>query len=133
MGASVTLAEFLAEAARDRGAWNCSTMPADWAIAKGWPDFAAPWRDITDDAECETVAGQAGGLVELWREGIGDALPVAQEPYEPGDIAVLHLHKAEAGAIWTGERWALKGKRSIVIARVAPENVVAAWRVPHNG
>ena len=108
------------------GPWNCSTMAADWCMVLGWPDFAARWRAITDPAECDAVA--ADGLAHLWREGIGDALPAAAEPYQAGDIAVISVHGLEAGAICTGDKWALRGPRGVTCLRLRPENIVQAWR-----
>lgn len=109
-----------------RGDWNCSTLPADWCLALGHPDFASDWRGITDPDECEAISVR--GLVALWERGIGDALPVAVSPYRPGDIAVIRAHGLEAGAIFTGERWALRSARGFTALPLDDEHIVKAWR-----
>lgn len=108
------------------GPWNCSTIAADWCLAQGHPDFAADWRGITDPDECDEIT--AHGLVPLWDRGIGDALPVVEAPFEPGDIGVIRAHGLEAGAIFTGERWALRSPRGFAAIRLGDEHVLKAWR-----
>lgn len=120
------LGEFLTAAAADRGPWNCSTLPADWCLALGYPDFAAKWRGVVDPPECEEAA--AAGLAPLWEEGIGGALAEAEAPFAEGDIGVVRAHGLEAGAVFTGERWALRLPRGLAFARIEPEMIVKAWR-----
>lgn len=131
----MTLGDFLAAARNERGPWNCSTFPADWCVSLGLPDFAAKWRAVIDPAECEEVAG--GDLVALWEEGIGDALPQADLPYQAGDIGVIRIAGQlaggapaviEAGAVFTGDKWAVRKERGLSLARL-PDSVIAkAWR-----
>jgi hypothetical protein len=122
----MTLGEFLLRVTSRREPWNCSTMPADWCLALGHPDFAAAWRGVTDPVECETIAG--GDLLSLWEAGIGQAIPVAIEPYQWGDIAVVSRAGLSAGAIYTGERWAIQTERGFVSLPLPPSAVVKAWR-----
>lgn len=122
------LAKFLKAQLGPAGDWNCSTLAADWCIALDYPDFAAKWRTIVDPAECEAVTRAAGGLVPLWREGIGDRLALADGSEEKGDIAVVSLDDLEAGAIFTGERWVLRLPHGLVFASPFQVNVVRAWR-----
>jgi len=123
----VTLGEFLKGAAQDRGPWNCSTLPADWCVALGYPDFAAKWRNIVGDAEAEEAG--ADGLLPLWDEGIGGAVPRApSDALQAGDIAVLALGPLETGAIWTGERWAIRRVKGLHFAAAGQLATVAAWR-----
>jgi len=128
----VSLGEFLKEAASDRAPWNCSTLPADWCLALGHPDFAAEWREITDDAECEKITAESGGLIVLWERGIGDALPAVSpttaDALKAGDIAVIAICGNEAGAIWTDQRWAIKAARGLHF--LPPENlhIAKVWR-----
>lgn len=126
----MTLADFLRDNLGAAGAWNCSTLAADWCLALGHPDFATEWRDVVDPDECEAVPRKAGGLTVLWDRGIADALPIATEPYQPGDIAVLAALGLEAGGVWTGEAWAIRRERGLFFG--APELFVVrkAWR-PH--
>ena len=108
--------------------WNCTTLPADWCIELGYPDLAAGWRNITDCAEGERITREAGGLVALWERGIGDKLAWASEPWEAGDVAVVRLLEFEAGAIFTGKRWAIRGERGLAFLAVDQVECVRAWR-----
>jgi hypothetical protein len=122
----VTLGAFLLSVSARRDPWNCSTMPADWCCALGHPDFAARWRQIVDPLECETIAG--GDLLSLWVEGIGDALPAAPAPFQAGDIAVISRAGLQAGAIYTGQRWAIQTERGFTALPLTDSAVVKAWR-----
>lgn len=122
----MTLGEFLLAASEDASPWNCSTFPADWCIALGHPDFAAKWRDTLEPAACEA---ETGSLVEHWSEGIGDALPVVSAPYQAGDIAVVERMGFRAGAIFTGDRWAVRGdKGALAFLRLHDAAVLKTWR-----
>lgn len=122
------LGEFLTQQRHPSSAWNCSTMPADWCVALGYPDFAEAWRGVVEPSECDAAAEQDGGLVALWDEGIGDALRVVHDEPDAGDIAVIEAFGSQAGAIFTGGRWALRGTR--VLHFLAPEQVrvLKVWR-----
>lgn len=121
------LGDFLLAECGSRAPWNCSTFPADWAILCGHPDFAAAWRDVTDPDECEAVQAEAGALVALWDEGIGDGMEPVDDP-EAGDVAVVRVGPYEAGAIFTGERWAIKGQRCVHFRSVDEVQAVKVWR-----
>jgi len=121
----VTLGDFLKACSGKREPWNCSTLPADWCIALGHPDYAAEWRGISDSRECEDVA--AVGLVTLWDRGIGGALPTVEpEALATGDIAVVALGSLQAGAIWTGERFAIRIPSGLHFS--GGLHVLKAWR-----
>jgi hypothetical protein len=122
----MTIGDFLLSVSAQRGPWNCSTMPADWCLAQGHPDFAARWRSVTDPVECEAIA--SGDLLSLWDEGIGDALPVVAPPFQPGDIAVIGRAGLQAGAIFTGERWAIQTERGFGAVPLPESAIVKAWR-----
>lgn len=122
------LAEFLAAQMRAPAeAWNCCTLPADWAIERGHPDFAAAWRGVTDAGLCGTVADSAGGLVHLWDQGIGNVLPSVSD-LAPGDIGVITEHRLEAGAIWTGDRWVMRTARRLLFVHPISVDLIKAWR-----
>ena len=123
----MTLGDFLAAQLASREPWNCSTLAADWAVARGHPDFAAAWRSITEPAACEAVPAEAGGLLALWREGIGDGLAKVDGP-EAGDIAVLDVLGVEVGGIFTGKRWALRAERGLHFIGAERARVIEAWR-----
>lgn len=132
------LGDFLKRELSNGGPWNCSTLPADWCVALGHPDFAADWRYLTDPAECDAAPRAAGGLVALWDAAIGLALPTVGEvggvpvrvsEVEPGDIAVITALGIEAGAIWTGKRWAVKAARGLHFVQDTRHVAIAkAWR-----
>ena len=105
-------------------------MPASWAVANGHPDFAELWRDVTEPMTCDAAAAEGGGLLALWDRDIGDGLPSTGSPAR-GDIGVVEALGFEAGAIFTGERWAIQGPRTIHF--LAPDQVrlLKAWRVTH--
>lgn len=128
MGAEMNLADFLHDAPADRAAWNCSTFPADWCIALGHPDYAADWRHIVEMPECEATA--SGGLVPLWERGIGDALPIVEAPFQAGDVAVIARAGLEAGAVYTGDMWALRRPGGLAFITLPDSAVLKAWR-PH--
>jgi hypothetical protein len=122
------LADFLRDRRGPATGWNCSTMPGDWCVSRGHPDFVAPWRHILGLVECERVAADAGGLVMLWRQGIGEGLPEAAEPYQGGDIAVITIRGFDMGALFTGERWAVQLPVGLLKANPADVLVQGAWR-----
>lgn len=132
------LGGFLKRELSNGGAWNCSTLPADWCVTLGHPDFAADWRHLTDPVQCEAVPRAAGGLVVLWDAAIGATLPLTGEvggvqprvsDLEAGDIAVIAALGMEAGAIWTGKRWALRAARGLhFIQDTAHVAILKAWR-----
>lgn len=124
----MNLGQFLKEQTGAREAWNCSTMPADYCILLGYPDFAADWRDVTDAAEGERITREAGGLVGLWEQKIAGILPEVTDALAPGDVAVLRHLRFEAGGIWTGERWAIRIRSGLHFASEDQVEVVKAWR-----
>lgn len=105
--------------------WNCSTEAADWCVALGYPDFAAAWRETLDSDACEA---ENNSLLEHWRAGIGNGLRAAFEPYQAGDIAVVTVGGYAGGAIFTGERWAIRTKRGHAFLSPSHAAVAAAWR-----
>lgn len=103
-------------------------MASDWCVANGYPDFAASWRWVVDPRACDTAAEAGGGLLALWDRDIGSGLPTADQP-QRGDIAVVEAMGLQAGAIFTGERWAIQATRTLHF--LAPDQVcvIKAWRI----
>ncbi len=130
------LGDFLREGGarrREIGEWDCATYPAAWAIACGYPDPLARWRGAyaTED-EARQLMTDCGGLVEMYAAGIADAgIPETTAPYEAGDIGVIRLIGEQAGAIYTGERWALCAERGMTFAKLDDACVLRAWRPAH--
>jgi hypothetical protein len=76
---------------------------------------------------CDQRAADAGGLVMLWRQGIGNELRTTDDP-DAGDIGVIAIGEHEAGAIFTGERWAVRGGRARHFFAPSQVRVIQAWR-----
>lgn len=120
------LPDFLKRQLGNPAAWNCSTIAADWCMELGHPDFAAAWRDTIALDACD-AATRDTGLVALWDAGIGDGLRVVGDP-DAGDIAVVEAMGIEAGAIFTGERWVLRGPRGLHWLGQRQVRLLKAWR-----
>lgn len=121
------LGKWLKATMRCEGPWNCSTEPADWCMALGHPDFAAAWRDTIAPADCAAAQEMAGGLLAHWEHGIGGALPVVTD-FQMGDIAVVQIAGMTQGAIYTGQRWAIRGERIRHFLTLDPDHILKAWR-----
>lgn len=122
------LGNFLRDAGLSRAPWNCSTTAADWCLLLGHRDFAAEWRHLDDAGDCETAQREAGGLAMLWGRAIRDDIPHVEPPYAAGDIGVVAFHGLEAGAIFTGDKWAVRTMTGISFARLPDNAIAAAWR-----
>lgn len=121
------LGEYLIAASRKKhvyGAWDCCVFPADWIVANGWPDPMAEWRGGYVDASAAD-----DGLVPLAASGLaGVGMPFTAAPIL-GDVGVISVLGQEAGAIFTGRRWALVAPRGLAFISADPAIVVRAWRV----
>ena len=121
------IGEFLRNAARSTQPQHCSTDAADWCIHRGWPDFAWAWRGVLTERECE-AATMTDPLLTLWDEGIGNMLPVVTGEPQAGDIAVVSKLGLHAGAIFTGERWAIRSGRGMAYVPEGSVTVIKSWR-----
>lgn len=123
------LGDYLAEAARKKhvyGVHDCCTFPADWAVLNGWPDPMAEWRLGYINA-----APANDGLFPLFAAGMdGVGIPRTSQVIE-GDIGAVTIFGHEAGAIFTGRRWALVAPRGMAFTTADPSIVRAAWRICH--
>lgn len=127
------LGEYLRAAAarrREPGIWDCAAFPADWAMANGHPDPMAAWRGAyASESGAIDLIDAAGSLCALFERGMTSAgLERVGEP-EPGDIGVLQVLGEQAGAVYTGKRWALVADRGLAFASIEPEHVLQIWRV----
>lgn len=142
----MTLGEYLSAGRLKPWEWrrhDCTAFPAIWA---GMGDALPPY---SREAEAEAMLHEAGGLVPLWSQVVA-ALPDAAEeiaPHsrQPGDVGVIELPAernevdpetgetvtiidiVEAGAIWTGKRWAFV-PRAGGVAAVSDAVCIKAWR-----
>lgn len=123
------LGEYLADVGGKPWVWgaaDCCTFPADWLILCGRSDPMAKWRGAySDEASCAALIDDAGGLLPLWIEGLGE--PDYCEPVM-GDVAVVQMWGHSAGAIYTGKRWAVRSVRGWAAASFAADDVLAVWR-----
>jgi len=130
----IALGEYLRTVAarrRKAGEWDCAAFPCDWAQANGFPDPMAAWRGrYSTEGEALDLIAEAGGLAELFAEGMeGAGLAPVDGEFRPGDIGVVQLLGEQAGAVYTGERWALVADRGLAFATVGRKHIVRAWRV----
>lgn len=119
---------------RQAGSWDCCTFPAEWAMACGFADPMAEYRGTyATEAEAEDILARAGGLLGIFGaglEGVG-ARPV--EHAQAGDIGIIALLGQEAGAIYTGRRWAFVAERGLGFASLEPAAVARIWRLGTHG
>ena len=121
----MNLGEYLKAAASTPwtpGIHDCSAWPARWAGIQ-IPSYST-------DEEAERLVADGGGLVALWSKWIGDSLRRISEP-QAGDVGIIRVitlkGRAEAGAIFTGQRWAFLTPAGLALVPTAP---IAVWRVP---
>lgn len=127
------LATFLDRAAGWRveyGVRDCMLWTADWIMACGGPDSAAPWRGAySSEIGAAKIIARAGGVVELMRGGMVGIWPEVQpETAGPGAIGIIERMTrhgpALVGAIRTTNGWATLDEGGIAIS---PAICVAAW------
>lgn len=137
MGAEVVLLGlFLEEAGsrkREPGIWDCCTMPAEWTMACGHPDPMAEWRGMyATEHEGERLMAEAGGLHQLYLRGFASiGLGLCRELWAEGDVGIVRVLGHEAGAVFTGKRWALVADRGLAFVSLDPADVTHVWRVCH--
>lgn len=130
------LAAFLLDAGQRRripNEWDCCAFPAAWAMANGWSDPMKYWRGAYSTEEMGLAfIKDAGGLVALFDCGMASAgIPRVTGGPLPGDIGVLSVGEHQAGAVFTGKRWAMVADRGLAFASIDPACVLALWRVAH--
>lgn len=130
------LGEFLLRAGamrRESGVHDCCAFPAAWCIENGWPDPMAEWRGVyASEAEAEGLIGDAGSLLALFSAGMDSAGLSETDDPQVGDVGVVSLLGEEAGAIFTGKRWAFAADRGIAAASIEPVAILRCWSV-HRG
>lgn len=87
----------------------------------------------TDD-EGEALTEQAGGLLVLFAPGMDAAgVPPATAPWQAGDVAVVSLLGQQAGAIYTGARWAFVAPRGLAFVSLDDDCVLQGWGPARHG
>lgn len=129
MGAELSgLGEFLREVAhrrREMGVWDCCTFPAAWLMRCGLPDPMAEFRGTYDSSD------EGVDLADVFDDAAISAGLLEVTDVQEGDIGVVSVLGLQAGAIFTGRRWALVADRGLAFASLEPECVLKAWRLPH--
>lgn len=119
------LGTFLQEVAhrrREIGVWDCCTFLAAWLMWRGLPDPMDGFRGTY------SIDDEAVDLVGVFSDVLAMAgLPEVND-YREGDIGVVSVLGAQAGAIFTGKRWALVADRGLAFASLEPECVLKVWR-----
>lgn len=116
---------------REPCAWDCCGMPAEWSMALGTADPMAAWRGrYSTDVEAEEILAREGGLAGIFGAGLESVgwHPVTDEP-QPGDVGVVTLLDDEAGALYTGRRWAFVATRGLGFASLEREAISHLWRL----
>jgi hypothetical protein len=134
------LAAFLRAEQRRGFSWtgaSCLLLPADWMVACGLPDPAAPWRDrIADEDAARTLLASAGGVRAFAVSAMAPtgALRIPTHAVRRGDVGVVRLRgpegEIEAGAVCTGPRWAVRSRRAVWIGQAEP---LEAWALEAGG
>lgn len=122
--------EKLLGAQRQSGIHDCCTFPANWAIACGRADPMQLWRGVySTDEEAEAIIAEAGDLSLLFAIGMDEAgIREVSDP-ETGDIGVIDLLGYQAGAIFTGRRWAfVPASRGIGFVSIDSSSIIRIWR-----
>lgn len=93
----------------------------------------ADWRGrYRTEAQALDLIADGGGLVDLFLLGMAAAgVPEAHGQPAAGDIGVIQLLGEQAGAVYTGKRWALVADRGMAFASIADRHIVRLWRVAH--
>lgn len=119
----------LGRARRIDGEHDCCTFPANWAVFLGYQDPMKAWRfSYSTENEAMDIIHEAGGLVKLFSDGMKSAniSPRYGEPLY-GDIGVIKIGEHEAGAIFSGQRWAIVAERGIAFVSIDPDYISAIW------
>ena len=120
---------------REAGEWDCCTFPAAWSMACGTGDPMAAWRGLyASEAEAEDILAREGGLAGIFGAGLESVgwLRVTDAP-RLGDVGVVVLLDEEAGAIYTGRRWAFVATKGLGFTSLEREAVPHMWRLSTDG
>lgn len=133
----MTLGEYLQASTRKRwqpGVFDCCFFPIEWAVSWGLGDPGAKWRGrYRTDLGGQRFIKRAGGLVQLWDEGLSSIGVGRVDEPQAGDVGVvLSLTSPDAaspvGAIFSGTKWAFAIERGILLAPAEP---IGVWGVRH--
>ena len=127
---------------RKAGEHDCITIMANWLMECGWPDpMAERRRAYATEDEALAFIEDAGSLAELCTEYLGRIGMVETASPVAGDVGVISLDflashiglddsqrlGLQAGAIFTGERWAMALERGFAAIAISPLFVLKTW------
>jgi hypothetical protein len=122
---------------RQPSVWDCCGLPAGWARALGYDDPMAKYRGTySTEEQARAIVAEAGGLLGIFGEGlegVGAVRVDRDADLQPGDIGVIELLGDEAGAVYTGLRWAFVADRGLGFATLKREAISQVWRFPPRG
>ena len=132
------LGQFLqagARRARQPAVWDCCAFPAAWALELCGRDPMAAWRTAYDTESGGERIAEQHGLANLFADGFGGIGWREIDPghWQPGDVAVIDIMGRQAGAIFTGPRWAFVAARGLAFAHLDDECVLRAWGMRDHG
>lgn len=108
------------------GTNDCVLTVADWVLANGHPDPAAPFRGRYRTAlGRERIVRREGGMLAVMEAGAARAGLVATDNPLRGDVGLVRMGNWTVAAICLGGFWAAKGEG----LTVGPAEVLKAWRV----
>jgi hypothetical protein len=133
----IDLGDFLGERLawpRRTGTWDCCAFPAEWCISNGLPDPMADYRgEYATDDEADHIVARSGGLAGIFGAGLEGVGLRRVEQAELGDVGVIDMLGQEAGAIYTGRRWAFIAERGLGFVSLDARDVPHIWRLPDGG
>jgi len=131
------LGEFLRERLawpRRAAEWDCCALPAAWGLFLGLGDAMAAWRGVySTEAEAVDIVARSGGLAGIFGAGLESVGAYRVNEAQSGDVGVIALQGEEAGAIYTGRRWAFVAERGLGFVTLRPDAVPFIWRFPTRG
>src|SRR5690606_7770473 len=116
---------------REPGVWDCCALPAAWSLHLGTADPMAGYRGAySSEAEAEDIIARAGGLVPLFTAGLESVGWQRVGAPAMGDIGIIGLLGEEAGAVYTGGRWAFVAERGLGFVTLEGKRAVSrVWRL----
>ena len=119
------------------GEVDCCLTVADWVMRIRGRDPAAHLRGLYEGpAECERLTGFLTAPVACFDACFATIgrLPRRHVPM-PGDVAVYRRlgERWPLGGIWTGQRWASKGRDGVTLLKPSQVSPLAIWGVGYEG
>lgn len=112
------------------GEADCVLTVADWVVANGHPDPAAPFRGRYRTAlGRERIVRREGGLLAVMEAGAKRSDLIETQTPERGDVGLIEMRGQQLAAIRQGRLWAIKSSRGLTAEPA--DRVIKAWSVMH--